>query len=75
MLVSNQSEGVCIEGKNSITNAAGNQVSKETGIVNVTLGDDCTWVLTADTYITSLKGEKTQINTNGHKLYVNGKEL
>ena len=59
----------------NITNASGSQVSKETGIVNVTLGNDCTWVLTADTYITSLKGEKTQINANGHKLYVNGKEL
>ena len=59
----------------NITNAAGNNVSTEVGTVNVTLGDDCTWVLTADTYVTSFKGEKSQINTNGHKLIVNGVEL
>ncbi len=32
----------------NITNAAGNTVSTETGKVDVTLGDDCTWNLTAD---------------------------
>ena len=59
----------------NITNAAGNTVSTETGTVNVTLGDDCTWTLTADTYITSLKGDTSRINTNGHRLFVNGKEI
>ena len=59
----------------NITNAAGNSVSTETGTVNVTLGADCTWTLTADTYITSLKGDTSRINTNGHRLFVNGKEL
>ena len=44
----------CIGG--NITNAAGESVSTETGKVHVTLGNDCTWTLTADTYITSLKG-------------------
>ena len=33
----------CIGG--NITNAAGDCVSKETGTVHVTLGDDCTWTL------------------------------
>ena len=59
----------------NITNAAGNSVSSETGTVNVTLGDDCVWTLTADTHITSLKGDSSRINTNGHQLYVNGKAI
>ena len=59
----------------NITNAAGNTVSTETGTVNVTLGDDCTWNLTADTYITSLKGDISRIKANGHRLFVNGKEI
>ena len=63
----------CISG--NITNAAGNSVSTETGTVNVTLGNDCTWTLTADTYITSLKGDTSHIKTNGHRLFVGGKEM
>ena len=63
----------CING--NITNAEGNSVSTETGIVNVTLGDDCTWTLTADTYITSLKGDTSCIKANGHRVFVGGKEL
>jgi hypothetical protein len=63
----------CISG--NITNAAGNSVSTETGTVNVTLGNDCTWTLTADTYITSLKGDTSHIKANGHRLFVNGKEM
>ena len=63
----------CING--NITNAEGCSVSTETGTVNVTLGDDCTWVLTADTYITSLKGETSRIKANGHRLFVNGKQI
>ena len=63
----------CING--NITNAEGNSISTETGTVNVTLGDDCTWTLTADTYITSLKGEASCIKANGHQLFVGGKEL
>ena len=59
----------------NITNAAGNTVSTETGTVNVTLGDDCTWNLTADTYITSLKGDVSRIKANGYRLFVNGKEM
>ena len=63
----------CISG--NITNAAGNSVSTETGTVNVTLGNDCTWTLTADTYITSLKGDTSHIKANGHRLFVDGKEM
>jgi len=47
----------------NIINATGKSISTETGTVNVTLGDDCTWTLTADTYITSLKGDTSRINT------------
>ncbi len=59
----------------NITNAAGNSVSTETGTVNISLGDDCTWTLTADTYITSLKGDASCIKANGHRLFVNGKQI
>jgi hypothetical protein len=63
----------CISG--NITNAAGNTVSTETGKVDVTLGDGCTWNLTADTNITSFTGDASRIKLNGHRLWVNGKEL
>jgi hypothetical protein len=43
--------------------------------VNVTLGDDCTWTLTADTDITLLNGDVSRIKTNGHRLFVNGKQI
>ena len=59
----------------NITNAAGNSVSTEIGTVNVTLGSDCTWTLTADTYITSFTGDALCIKANGHRLFVNGKEM
>lgn len=58
----------------NITNATGDTVSTETGKVDITLGDGCTWTLTADTHITSLKGDASRIKTNGHHLYVDGKE-
>jgi hypothetical protein len=63
----------CIAG--NITNAAGDTVSTETGKVDVTLGDGCTWNLTADTHITSFTGDVSCIKSNGHRLYVNGKQL
>ena len=76
-LTLNLADGSTFNGSISgnITNAAGNSVSTETGTVNVTLGDDCTWTLTADTYITSLKGDASCIKANGHRLFVGGKEL
>ena len=63
----------CIGG--NITDAAGNTVSTETGKVEVTLGDGCAWNLTADTRITSFTGDASRINSNGHRLWVNGKEV
>jgi len=63
----------CISG--NITNAEGNTISSEVGTVNITLGDGCTWTLTADTSITSLHGDSSCVNTNGHRLIVGGKEL
>jgi len=76
-LTLNLADGSTFNGSVSgnITNAAGNSVSTETGTVNVDLGDDCTWTLTADTYITSLKGDMSCIKANGHRLLVGGKEL
>lgn len=59
----------------NITNAEGDTVSSETGKVDVTLDEGCTWNLTADTYITSFTGDASHIKSNGHCLYVNGKEL
>ena len=63
----------CIDG--NITNAEGTSVSTETGTVNVTLGNDCTWNLTADTYLTTLKGDTSRINSNGYRLFVGGKQV
>jgi len=59
----------------NITNATGNTVSTETGKVDVTLDEGCTWNLTADTYITSFTGDASHIKSNGHCLYVNGKMM
>lgn len=55
----------------SIINAANSTVSTSVGTVNVTVESGSTWVLTADTYISSLTNNGT-VNTNGHSLYVNG---
>ena len=59
----------------SITNASGTPVSTEAGTVAVTLGSDCIWTLTADSYITSFTGDASCVITNGHTLYVNGTAL
>ena len=76
-LTMNLADGSTFNGSISgnITNAAGNTISTETGTVNVTLGDDCTWTLTADTYITSLKGDASCVKANGHRLFVKGKQI
>ena len=46
----------------------------QAGEVYVELDSDSKWVLTGDSYITSLTCDKDSIDLNGHKLYVNGKE-
>ena len=55
----------------SISDASGNTVSTSIGTVDMTLGSGSTWVLTADSYVTSLSGSGT-VDYNGHTLYVNG---
>ncbi len=45
------------------------------GIVNVVLDSSSTWTLTADSYVTSFTGDWSNVITNGHSLYVNGKRM
>ena len=73
----NLSDGSSVEGTFSgeITNAKGDTVSTKIGEVNVSLSDDSTWTLTADTYITSFDGDISNVDTNGYTLYVNGVAL
>ena len=42
------------------------------GTVKVTLDDNSTWTLTADSYVTSFAGDLTNVTANGYHLYVNG---
>ena len=46
---------------------------KAAGTVNVTLEEGAAWTLDGDSYITSLAGDTSGIDLNGHTLYVNGK--
>ena len=68
------SDGSVFEGSVSgeITNAKGEQVSSTVGTVSVTLDETSTWVLTADTWISSFSGNAENVISNGHTLYVNG---
>ncbi|MBE5859130.1 MAG: hypothetical protein E7301_03265 [Butyrivibrio sp.] len=59
----------------NITNAKGESVSTEVGTVSVSIDENSTWTLTADTYITSFEGDASSINTNGYTLYVNGEAM
>ncbi|WP_320129878.1 hypothetical protein [uncultured Sphaerochaeta sp.] len=45
------------------------QITNE-GTTNVTLDGTSTWTLTGDSTISSIKGNKAQINTNGYKLTI-----
>lgn len=72
-LSGNSSFTGCISG--NITDASGESVSTEVGTVSVTLVSSSTWTLTEDTYITKFTGKASDVKSNGHKLYVNGKEL
>ncbi len=42
------------------------------GETTLTLGENSTWTLTADSYLTEFNGDFSQINFNGFTLYVNG---
>ena len=59
----------------NITNAAGDTVSTKVGTVSVTLDSTSTWILTADTYVTSFNGNASNVIANGYILYVNGVAL
>ena len=58
-----------------IENAKGETVSSEIGTVEVSLDETSTWILTADTYITSFDGNAANVTGNGYTLYVNGEAL
>ncbi len=45
------------------------------GEVSVTLDENSTWTLTADSYITSFEGDAANVISNGYTLYVNGVAL
>ena len=59
----------------SITNAAGETVSTETGTVSVTIDSTSTWTLTGDSYVTEFNGDAANVISNGYTLYVNGTAL
>lgn len=42
------------------------------GDTTLTLDENSTWTLTADSYLTEFNGDLSQINTNGFTLYING---
>ncbi len=68
------SDGSILTGRifGSITNDKGTVVSTETGTADVTLEEGTLWVLTGDSYVTSLSGSG-KINYNGYTVYVDGK--
>jgi len=63
----------CIDG--NIQNASGDTVSTDVGTVSVTLDEDSTWTLTADSYVTEWNGDAANVIGNGYTLYVNGTAL
>lgn len=42
----------------------------QAGEVNVTLDSGSTWTLTADAYVTTLKGDPSQVTANGYTLHI-----
>ncbi len=42
------------------------------GTISVTIDSASTWTLTGDSYVTEFNGNISQVNANGHHLYVNG---
>lgn len=76
-LALNLTEGSTLEGyvDGNIVNATNQTVSTEVGTVTVTLDNNSTWTLTADSYVTEFTGTATNVIANGHTLYVNGTAL
>ena len=76
-LALNLSEGTTFEGyvNGNIVNASNQTVSTEVGTVAVTLDNNSTWTLTADSYVTEFNGAAANVIANGHTLYVKGTAL
>lgn len=54
-----------------ITDAKGSTVSTTIGTLDMTIDSGSVWMLTGDSYVTSISGSGS-VNYNGHTLYVNG---
>ena len=76
-LALNLTEGTTFEGyvNGNIVNATNQTVSTEVGTVTVTLDNNSTWTLTADSYVTEFNGVAANVIANGHTLYVKGTAL
>mgnify|MGYP000930515623 FL=1 len=76
-LALNLTEGTTFEGyvNGNIVNATNQTVSTEVGTVTVTLDNNSTWTLTADSYVTEFNGAAANVIANGHTLYVKGTAL
>ena len=76
-LALNLTEGTTFEGyvNGNIVNATNQTVSTEVGTVAVTLDNNSTWTLTADSYVTEFNGTAANVIANGHTLYVKGTAL
>ena len=76
-LALNLTGGTTFEGyvNGNIVNATNQTVSTEVGTVTVTLDNNSTWTLTADSYVTEFNGAAANVIANGHTLYVKGTAL
>ena len=76
-LALNLTEGTTFEGyvNGNIVNASNQTVSTEVGTVAVTLDNNSTWTLTADSYVAEFNGTAANVIANGHTLYVKGTAL
>ena len=76
-LALNLTEGTTFAGyvNGNIVNAINQTVSTEVGTVAVTLDNNSTWTLTADSYVTEFNGTAANVIANGHTLYVKGTAL
>ena len=76
-LALNLTGGTTFEGyvNGNIVNATNQTVSTEVGTVTVTLDNNSTWTLTADSYVTEFNGTAANVIANGHTLYVKGTAL
>lgn len=76
-LALNLTGGTTFEGyvNGNIVNASNQTVSTEVDTVAVTLDNNSTWTLTADSYVTEFNGTAANVIANGHTLYVKGTAL